>query len=276
MTPSGDSSGNGGVAVNGKERGRVYVGVPCYDGTVCVEGTVALTQASIRPPYVRYMGMSLLTKVFNTLWCEALDMRELGVTHFLMMHSDIGVEGRGWLDKMLETMEKTGADVLSAVVPIKSGEGVTSTAYEVDGGEFPGWQLRRYTMTEIHGMKGKTFTHPRILVNTGIMLVDFRKPWVEEMHFHFEDDIRKDRKGQRRVLNWPEDWLFSREARAKGAKLWATREVLVVHYGRQGFPSEMAWGLLEHDRGFEKAPLEVEFPEEKACETPQPVLPLVQ
>ena len=45
----------------------------------------------------------------------------------------------------------------------------------------------------------------------------------------------------------PEDWLFSRQARANGAKLFATREVKLLHRGPKSFGNMNAWGTAKTD-----------------------------
>jgi len=74
-------------------------------------------------------------------------------------------------------MERTKAKVLSVVLPLKSAEGVVSTA--LDDPDYPTSSLvSQFTTTEIHQMPEETFTHERLLANTGCLLVDFREPWV--------------------------------------------------------------------------------------------------
>lgn len=184
---------------------------------------------------------------FNKLYCEALDLRDKGeVTHFLMLHSDI-VPEIYFIDKLHEVMERTGADVVSAVSPIKDRFGLTSTALEQKVGdrddEWGG--PRRLTMREIMRMP-PTFTAPNLLINTGLMLVDLRKDWADKVFFHFDDRIGMYR-GKRVPQMKPEDWNFSRDARKLGAKLFATREVKLTHRGQQDFPNSVAWGEMETD-----------------------------
>ena len=44
-----------------------------------------------------------------------------------MLHDDVVPEAF-WLDKLIAELELHSADVMSAVVPVKSGNGLTSTA----------------------------------------------------------------------------------------------------------------------------------------------------
>jgi len=228
--------------------GTIMIGVPTYCGDVAAETMMGLFQCTKDHKYnVTAIGMSLLTRVFNTLFCAALNARKHGVTHFLLHHADIGPDGNWWLDRMMAIMEEKGADVLSAVVPIKSPLGLTSTALDegIEGRDLK-YSPRRLTLKEVHALD-PTFTHPRLLVNTGLMLVDIRKPWVEKIHFRFEDEILWE-DGVAKVRNWPEDWLFSRDAKALGANLWATREIKVLHAGRANYSNGEVWGQMDTDR----------------------------
>jgi predicted O-methyltransferase YrrM len=80
------------------------------------------------------------------------------------------------------------------------------------------------------------------------MLVDMQKPWVfdDSLVFTIRDKILRYR-GQRVPAIVPEDWGFSRMARAVGAKLWATREVALDHYGMMKYPNTQIWGTSKTD-----------------------------
>ena len=186
---------------------------------------------------------------FNTLWCEALDQRDKGeATHFLMLHSDI-VPQVEFLDRMHEIMARTGCDILSAVSPIKDSKGLTSIALDEKIGDREDfdWAPHRLTMREIHKME-PTFTHPKLLINTGLMLVDLRKDWTNHIWFHFDDKIAINSYGKRQPFMRPEDWNFSKDARKLGASIYATREVTLTHHGQQSFPTAFPWGEWDHDQ----------------------------
>lgn len=199
---------------------------------------------------MRVNSFSILTKNFNILWTAALNMRDDGVTHFAMLHEDIGPEP-WWLDKMMTLMTHNQADILSVIVPIKNNEGMTSTALDVPVPTqkipFP-WRVQRLTMHEV-GALAPTFTHSKLLVNTGLMLVDIRKPWVEQCWFEFKDEIIPDPLDPRKFIavGSPEDWNFSRRARALGASIWATREIRVEHWGRSRWANAGTWGTKKTD-----------------------------
>lgn len=100
-------------------------------------------------------------------------------------------------------------------------------------------------MTEIY-QRDATFTDPKLLLNTGLMLIDIRKPWIEKCWFEFVDRIEKI-DGKFVDVGMSEDWHFSRKAREMGASLWATREISVRHIGGGEFPNDQPWGVLKTD-----------------------------
>src|ERR1700730_152109 len=185
---------------------------------------------------------SLLARGFNTLWTKALAERKNGLTHFLMLHADVVPWDDGWLTQLHQEMVRIGAQVLSAVSPLKDWKGLTSTALD----ETP---MRRLTMAEIMA-RPETFTDPDLLINTGMLLVDMRGDWVEQVYFTIKDGIRKNPDGSYTVLTESEDWGFSRQARRLGVQLWATRKVKLAHRGvGQGdiWTNFQAWGTEAHD-----------------------------
>ena len=221
----------------------VIIGVPTYNGQVLMDTADAIIRATARniPRRSAHAQTSILTYAFNQLWVMALNARsEFGCTHFCMLHADISPEA-GWLDTMMDVMDEHQADVVSAVSPIKSSDGLTSTAREVG----KKWRVKRYTMTEIASMD-ETFTDEGICINTALMLVDLRKPWVEKVHFRFEDTMVKEN-GKFVARNIPEDWLFSRDARELGAKLVATRAVKLNHIGQARYGNQGSWGRIKED-----------------------------
>lgn len=198
---------------------------------------------------IQFYSSSLLAKTFNHLWCNALNARSKGVTHFAMVHADIGPETY-WLDKMHAIMSEHKADILSVVAPMKSYEGLTSTGIDgyIDGRR--ALTPRRFTMREIYAMPHATFTHPDLVINTGLMLVDLTKPWVEEVAFGIADEIHVSDDGKFTPFTIPEDWSFSRQARNRGAIIYATRDVKLEHWGTAAYANTGPWGSLEIDTHF--------------------------
>src|SRR6266545_2294887 len=128
---------------------------------------------------------SLLTLNFNCAWTEALNLRAShGLTHFLLVHADVRPRDENWLDTMIAEMNDCQADILSVIIPIKGEEGLTSTAIDSDE-----WCPARITMNQVRSELPDTWTADNLLFNTGLMLVDFRKSWVEKVCFRIRDKI---------------------------------------------------------------------------------------
>src|SRR5215469_11944582 len=109
---------------------KVFLAVPHYGSIESGTAGALLTASAQFSPYVNFEPGSLLSYVFNRLWCECLNMRrERPVTHFAMLHADMCPDP-GWLDILVTELERTGADVMSAVAPIKDQRGLTSTAWQ--------------------------------------------------------------------------------------------------------------------------------------------------
>lgn len=191
-------------------------------------------------------GSSMLPRVFNMLWADALNARaDHAITHAAMIHDDISPED-GWLDILLDELERTGADMISAVVPIKNSRGLTSTA--VDNLDDP-WWVRRLTMKEVFNLP-ETFEAKDVpwnaagaplLPNTGLWICKFDPSWVEKVCFKFINQIRKMPDGRFAGLDIPEDWDFGRQIHSFGCKVVCTRKVKLEHEQPQ-FHNRSAWG----------------------------------
>jgi SAM-dependent methyltransferase len=195
-----------------------------------------------------YTATSLLDHCFNRLWCGALNLRQRGITHFAMIHDDV-CPPQSWLNLLLDELDWCQADVMSAVVAIKSPDGLTSTAVETADPWFP----RRLTLKEVHDLP-PTFTDEdvggELLLNSGLWVCDLRKPWVdnpEPLCFQTLNRLIKDANGDWQAQVRSEDWEFSRAARARGAKLYATRKLAPVHTGEMEYPSDHVWGTQKTD-----------------------------
>ncbi len=218
---------------------HVYVGVPSYDGRIHAEVFTALFNASRQPQsplgFIQIQSQSWLCRNFNACLAMALNMRDKGITHFLLLHEDVAIQSADWLNKMVAIAEDKKADVLSVVSPLKVEKGLTSTA--LDNGV--GHQVRRLTLKEIYKDYEPTFTAPNLLVNTGLILIDLRTSIfadpanVKSLAFTMVDEIKFFRPDTGEAIftvdGVPEDWHFSRQIREMGASIWATREIPVVH-----------------------------------------------
>jgi hypothetical protein len=225
----------------------VYVGMP-YSGNPC-EGAVRSlyrTASQKRHTFCNSIQMSLLCMAFNSLWCGALNRRKEGVKYFAMIHSDI-VPEPWWLDTLIDELEAHNADVVSAVVPIKNDEGVTSTA--IDDPENPFCPMARLTVKQTLNLpktfsaKDVGFPDRALLVNTGLFVCRFDQPWVEKIHFNIKDRIVVDKDGTFWPEVEPEDWGFSKQLHSLRRKVMATTAVRLSHVGNFGYGNAHAWGM---------------------------------
>ena len=206
-------------------------------------------------------SISLLNLNFNRFWANAYNRRETDkIGYFAMQHDDIKPQS-GWADVLIDELERTGADMVSAVVPIKDPRGLTSTGIR-------NWltgDIRRLTMRELPKLpetfdiddclcrfNGLTYGGDEILiVNTGLWVCRFDREWVDRFPgFRCVDQVRVNPDGKREAVCLPEDWLFSEWLARQGAKVFATTKVPLLHLdGEKEYPNFGAWGEWETDKG---------------------------
>lgn len=205
---------------------------------------------------VRYPG-DIAWDGFNTTWCQALNSLKDGITHLAIMHNDVVPQDEPpWLITMLEEMEKTGADMVSAVTPIKDLAGLTTTG--IGDAADPWIPFKRFTLRELATFP-ETFSaadcgYPgRYLIHTGgCCLYDLRKPVYQtlkedgtpKVHFHFPRRVIKAPDGNWGCQGESEDWYFSRMLHEAGGKSVCTRKVRLQHFGEMAFCNWEAWGYL--------------------------------
>ena len=214
-----------------------------------------------------FNNMSLLAQNFNALLCQALNLKEkLGLTHFVLMHADVCPQDADWLTRLLAIQEDEGVDVLSCVIPIKDGRGLTSTALDLPNSGPVAYRQRRLTTTEvlslpatfnaetaarrIEGFPGDV--HPTLLLNTGLMSIRLDAPWLPGVRFTINDAIQTDSDGMFVPRVEPEDWNFSRQLSKLGVQVAATRELDILHVGHKDYSNRVAWGE-PIDKGFSDA-----------------------
>jgi len=237
---------------------KILLGMP-NPGKIATQTAVAGMMHPAAAPGVNVEVMvhqtSLLASGFNYLWASAL---ERGFTHFAMLHADIRPE-RNWVDMLLSELQRTGADLVSVVVPIKDERGLTSTAI----GHPTIWYspLRRLTMREVAALPptfdaaDAGYPNNALLINTGCWLADLRNPkWLEtdaegclKIYFMIQDRIRKSEDGKLRCNTQSEDWFFSTRMFENGLKAVATRKVQLGHYSDFPWPNYNSWGKWDHD-----------------------------
>ncbi len=241
----------------------IFVGMPTssnHPSMRAAEGFFLKCSAKYKKLLCHRKG-SALAHNFNSLWSSALNLPN--VTHFAMLHDDL-IPGEWWVDILLDELDRTDADVVSAVNAIKDHRGLTSTAVGDPDDQF---DYRRITTTELQELP-ETFSIQHIpetltdgfrtclLVNTGCWLCDLRRPFWRETNedgtlkftFTQNDRITYDDSASRYVVEFaPEDWQFSRECYRAGAKVVATRKVTTQHEGVNMFTVDSPWGEFETD-----------------------------
>lgn len=236
----------------------VFVGVPTYTGDARAsaigriysgtKGRYRLLQSPTGFSFFHF-GSSLLARTFNELWCTALNYKLVKgerIDYFAMLHADV-TPAAGWIDTLIDRLESHKLDVLAAVVPIKSDDGLTSTAYAKPGAS-PFKPAGRLTTAEVHRLP-ETFTADhlpnghRLLNNTGCWVCKFDPAWVTKVHFEINDRIEWDEtKKCWQPRCEPEDWHLSRQLNDLGVKTGATRAVSIWHHGSGTWGNEAPFG----------------------------------
>jgi len=239
---------------------KVFLAFPCY-GLVHFEAVEACYRACAQTPVAFYRSSdSRLPHNFNKLWCAALNSRQQHRwSHFAMLHSDVAPEAH-WLDMLIDEQERLGVDVMAAVIPIKDSRGLTSTGvWNPETG-----QVRRLTMAEVMQLP-ETFTADEVadllqpqqrvrvdmplLVNSGCWVCRWNTFWPEKVVWRFVDEIWQSEDGRFQARTMSEDWDMSRQMAELDLKVAATRKVLVVHYGSEGWSNAKVWGDYQEDPG---------------------------
>jgi len=241
---------------------KIYAAFPAYGGN-CPGAHKSFWNGIARPGsplwtpgvIIRVLSRSsFLPQAFDEPYFAALNDPQ--ATHFAMLHDDIEAQD-GWLDILLEELDRSGADMVSALSPIKSHHGRTSTA--IDHVDDPYKIERRITMKEASRLPF-TFTaadcgYPdrRLLLNTGCFVCRLDRPWAKasvdgQLICHFTTANRgvvKDGKWSFEMI--PEDWFFSRAIQMLGGKVACTRRVKLNHNGVAEYPNLGKWGSEEMD-----------------------------
>ena len=239
---------------------NVMLAIPTYDGNVHYGAAQGLFRGSwkhdvkIQPSN----QTSLLASGVNRLWAAALNRADAGdITHLAVLHADIE-PCDGWIDVLIEEMEKKGVSFISAVSPLKDSRGITSTGIGEPG---LAWSpIRRFAMKEIMGFP-ETFNaedtgNPDkvLLLNTGCWVADLRDPRFatknannEGVAFFTINDRTVYTDNQWIYQVESEDWFFSRRLHELRIPMAATRKVSLLHHGSAAFSNNSEWGTEECD-----------------------------
>jgi hypothetical protein len=210
-----------------------YVGIPTHAGMLESRQRLALLHFARDFPgnCVRVQSMSLLAMNFNCLLADALNMTAQGVTHFILLHDDIVPQGEHWARDLMQELMAQKLDALAVHMPLRNRSGLTSTA--IDDQPVPK-QLR------IEDLTGQTLTslaEPRLLINSGLLIIDLRRPWTREFHFQIHDDIVQNEQGIFEARCISEDWMMSRWLAKRKIPFGATGKIRALHCGRSEFPN---------------------------------------
>lgn len=227
----------------------VFLGMP-HRGNVTAGSVAAIGWATASHDIsFRMHSTSLLAQCFNSLWCEVLNSPGK-YDYFAMLHDDVQPE-QLWLDTLIETLEINNADMVSCVVPIRDGRGLTSTAVLDPVTN----RLRRLTVREclsfpsVFDAAKAGFPGQLLMLNTGCWVFRVRQKWdIAEMMFRVSDRIIRDAKGTYLAQSYPEDWQWSRDLHSHGCKLLATTGVKLYHEGPHRYSNSTPWGEWGSDR----------------------------
>lgn len=198
---------------------------------------------------------------FNQLWCAALRLRQnAGLTHFAMIHSDIRPP-EFWLDPLLAEMDRVDADILSVVIAIKDGRGLSTT-----GIRYPGiWGTKRLTFKEIYDLP-ETFSiadtdepDSILAINTGLWVCRFPVGWTDRFPGFYNKHRIVWRGGEPCPEFDSEDWLFSDWAASQGLRVFATRKLEAYHCGGFEYPNNGVWGAWQTELQPPTAPAYLNF-----------------
>ncbi len=225
------------------ERPKIFLAVPTYNDLIHWTTAAGVAHAVERHEVlVAYTASSLLAYGFNRAWVDCHNRKnDQAITHFGMLHADIGPIDRNWMGILLEEMQRREAKVICAVSPIKNASGDTSVG--IDQSARGGRSAHRFSFDELVKMP-ETFTVEDVgregdilLLNTGMMLVDLRGDWCDpsECFFAITDQVLRRADGRYDCKVISEDWHFSRCCHRAGARTAVTKRVALNHYGTVPF-----------------------------------------
>lgn len=222
---------------------RVVIALPSggmhYSGTL--PGIIAPSLKGIRPNY-QMLTHSLLTRCFNILWCRALNDKPRP-DYFAMMHADLCAQP-GWLDILIEELEREDVEMVSTIIPIKDATDRTSLCV-YDPTTKKGDAIKRSEVKNYPPTFGnEALPNGQVLLhNTGLWVCRFNhakqilvnavdvKPWIEEFSFGQTDQTFKRDDGLWDAYSTTEDWQMSLWMHDYGVSVKATSKVRVVHFG---------------------------------------------
>lgn len=225
----------------------VFMALPHRERRIGVCMINNLIRCGINDFAVMTSSYGIQTMNLNILYCSALNDPSIDI--FCTLHDDIRMP-KNWALDMLRIMEENKADILSVVSPIKDERGLTTTAidelpYDIHAPIVSEHRVRRLPLNEIYDNYPKTFTDPKLLINTGCMMINLRHERAKDLYFRFDDKIVCS-DGKYVPSSITEEWLLSRDAQKFGMKVFATRELHLIHEGTKDYDNSK-WGTLDTD-----------------------------
>jgi len=245
MTPLGSSLSF--VNFHMREKYKIFLAFP--GPTLLIETAIAMLTHCTREHHVTLEPSPHSVDNHNALWCRALNAFEEGrCTHVAYCHSDvipfIGQHGERWLDVLADEADAKGAHIMAAAIRKKDPTGCLSTAVARPGDE---WRVHRaITCHELHCLPetfdAADFGYPGwpLLVNFGLTLIDLRDGRFlktdssGELFCCFQFPKRFGRRPDGKfacLAARSEDYWFSYRAWQLGAKICATRKIVIDHEG---------------------------------------------
>jgi hypothetical protein len=239
-------------------RHRIFLGMP--GPSAYFAAYYGMMNASDGRHEMRLINSPAAAGNFDGLWCAALNAFEHDeITHFAMLHSDVFPQDHGWLDVMLEEMDRLGVLLVSAPVAIKDLRGLGSAG--VGNPDTPWAPLRRFTVREVLALP-ESFTAAdagyaghALLHNNGCWVADLRDPRWREVDaagnllasFNFPRRCHREAANGRWTTDGEsEDWYFSRRLHELGITSAITRRVRLAHRGTVDFPNWVPFGIYQN------------------------------
>jgi hypothetical protein len=245
---------------------KVFLGCPTHDGRVhdLAAKYFYKNESQRHETEGAVATFSLITFNCNLLWSVALNRSETGrADWFAMLHSDVE-PGMFWIDKLIDEAEHYDADIVTSIVPIKTDQGLTSTALSHPADDCLGFF--RLTMSQVlHPSFPRTFDRDMaiealrnlpddlavetplpttLLCNTGCMVCRLNRPWCDPTKVFFDEMTSFMRtNGEWTPIIRSEDWVFTSKAAHNGAKVMATTVLPIRHHGSAAFPGDQKWGV---------------------------------
>ncbi len=181
----------------------------------------------------------------------------------------------GWLDILLDEMDRVDADIMSATLAIKDDRGLTTA-----GIRYPGqFGARRFTKKELWRMP-ETFSiadtdEPDHILAIGTACWVCRLPesgWPDKFPGFQNEHKIEWRGGKPEPWFDSEDWIFSEWAASQGLRVYSTRKVRMGHQGAKFFRNDDNGGFYETDLQRPPRPLAKAFADPQiTIETEYPI-----